>query len=123
MTHVQNNLPDEYDKILDGLEIHLTSSGFDALTTVVIHEKWNDYYKKIKNKNEENKFEEKTLLVYGKQCLGNKNEDKDEKKEHKRFRKERKEKVPWKMFKCWKIQTKDFRVQKSMLRNQRSLTD
>ena len=39
MTHVQNNLPDEYDKILDGLEIHLTSSGFDALTTVVIHEK------------------------------------------------------------------------------------
>ena len=38
--------------ILDGLDNLLTMSGDDALTIVVIREKWNHRYEKIKNKNE-----------------------------------------------------------------------
>ena len=38
---VLNNLPEEYDMILDGLENHLTSKSDDALTIKVIREKMN----------------------------------------------------------------------------------
>ena len=47
--HVLNNLPKEYDLILDGLENHLT----DALTIDSICKKLNHRYKKIKSKKEE----------------------------------------------------------------------
>ena len=50
MIHILNNLPKKYDVILDGLENHLTMSGDDTLTIVVICKKLNHWYKKLKNK-------------------------------------------------------------------------
>ena len=52
MMHVLNNLPKEYDVILDGLENHLTISGDNALTGDSILEKLNHRYKKIEGKKE-----------------------------------------------------------------------
>ena len=46
--HVLNDLPKEYDVILDLIENLLTLSGINTLTTEVIKEKLNDRYKKIK---------------------------------------------------------------------------
>ena len=37
--------------ILDGLENSLMSTGLDALTTKIVHEKFNHQYDKIKSKN------------------------------------------------------------------------
>ena len=50
MIHVLNNMPKEYDMILDGLENHFTLSSDDSLTVEVVWETFNDGYKKIKNK-------------------------------------------------------------------------
>ena len=58
MIQVLNNLPKEYDVILDGLENHLVATRDDALTINSIHKKSNHRYKKIKNKKEE-KIEKK----------------------------------------------------------------
>ena len=53
MIHVLNNLPNEYDVILDGLENRLMATGENALTINSIHEKLNHRYEKIKCKKEE----------------------------------------------------------------------
>ena len=50
MIHVFNNLPEECDIILDGLENCRTLSSDDALLIEVIREKLNQKYKKIKKK-------------------------------------------------------------------------
>ena len=59
MNHVLNNLPEEYDVILDGLESCLTATGENALTINSIREKLNHRYEKIKNKKEEKCEKEK----------------------------------------------------------------
>ena len=59
VVHVLNNLPKEYNVILDGLENHLKSYKDDALTIEVIHKKLNNWYEKIKNKNDEKRKKEK----------------------------------------------------------------
>ena len=46
MIHILNNLPKEYDVILDGLENHLMVSGENVLTINVIHKKINHQYEK-----------------------------------------------------------------------------
>ena len=50
MFHVLNNLPKEYDIILDELENCLMAHEDDVLTIDVICEKLNHRYKTIKNK-------------------------------------------------------------------------
>ena len=67
MIHVLNNLFEEYNVILDGLENHLTVTGENALTIDSICEKLNHRYKRIKSKKEENNEKEKALNVYKKQ--------------------------------------------------------
>ena len=52
MIHVLNNLPEEYDVILDGLENRLTATGENALTIDLIRKKLNKRYEKIKSKKE-----------------------------------------------------------------------
>ena len=46
MTHVLNNLPEEYDMNLNGLENHLMSSGADMLTIEVINKELSHQYEK-----------------------------------------------------------------------------
>ena len=53
MIHVLNNLPEEYDVILDGLENRLMATGENALTIDSICEKLNHRYERIKSKKEE----------------------------------------------------------------------
>ena len=65
MIHVSNNLPDEYDVILDGLENASRRLG-NALTIDSIREKLNHRYEKIKGKKEEKNEKEKALNVYNK---------------------------------------------------------
>ena len=62
-----NNLPEEYDVILNGLKHCLTATGENALTIDLIREKLNHRYKKIKSKKEEKNKKEKALNVYNKQ--------------------------------------------------------
>ena len=50
MIHVLNDLPKEYDVVLDGQENCLTANGNDALTIEVICKKLNYKYEKIKTK-------------------------------------------------------------------------
>ena len=59
-----NNLPKEYDVILDGLEILPSQSHDDVLMFDIIREKVNQKYKKIKNKIEEKR--KKALGAYNK---------------------------------------------------------
>ena len=59
MIHVLNNLPKEYNVILDGLENHLKATGDDALTIDSICKKLNLRYKQIKSKKKE-KLKKKT---------------------------------------------------------------
>ena len=49
MIHILNNLPEEYDAILDGLEYHLMSHWDNGLITGVIHKKLNHRCKTIKD--------------------------------------------------------------------------
>ena len=67
MIHVLNNLPKEYDVILNGLENCLMATGDDALTIDLICKKLNCKYKKIKSKKEEKTEKEKVLGAYNKQ--------------------------------------------------------
>ena len=67
MIHVLNNLPKEYDVILNGLENCLMATGDDALTIDLICKKLNCKYKKIKSKKEEKTEKEKVLGAYYKQ--------------------------------------------------------
>ena len=67
MIQVLNNLPMEYNVILDGLKNHLTASGNNMLTVEIIHEKLNHWYKKIKSKDDEKREKEKALGAYNKQ--------------------------------------------------------
>ena len=67
MIHILNNLPKEYDVILDGLENHLTATGENALGIDTIREKLNHRYEKIKAKKEEKHEKEKALNAYNKQ--------------------------------------------------------
>ena len=67
MIHILNNLPEEYDVILDGLENRLTVIGENALTIDTIREKLNHRYEKFKNKKEEKHEKEKALSGYNKQ--------------------------------------------------------
>ena len=50
MIHILNNLPEEYDVILDRLKNHLTVTRENALTIDLIHEKLHHRYQKIKVK-------------------------------------------------------------------------
>ena len=50
MIHILNNLPEDYDVILKGLENHLTATWDDALTINVIQRRLNHMHEKIKNK-------------------------------------------------------------------------
>ena len=59
--HILNNLPEEYDIILDGLENHHTAIGENALTIDTIRENLNHRYEKDKNKKEEKHEKEKAL--------------------------------------------------------------
>ena len=61
MFHVLNNLPEEYDVILDGLENRFMATVDNALTIDLIHEKLNRTYKKVKSKKEEKSEKEKAL--------------------------------------------------------------
>ena len=67
MIHVLNNLPMEYDVILDELQNHLTSSDNDTLMIEIITEKLNHRNEKIKNKNEVKREKEKALSTNSKQ--------------------------------------------------------
>ena len=50
IVHILNNLPKEYDVILDGLKNRLTVSGNDVFIIDIICKKLNHHYKKIKKK-------------------------------------------------------------------------
>ena len=67
MIHVLNNLPKEYDVILDELENHLTATGQNAFTIDSISEELNHRYEKIKSKKKGKNENEKALNVYNKQ--------------------------------------------------------
>ena len=70
MIHVLNDLPKDFNVILDDLENCLTLSSVGALMIEVIREKLNHRCKKIKNKNEEKIEKEKVLGTYKKQFKG-----------------------------------------------------
>ena len=67
MIHVLNNLPKEYDVILNGLENCIPATGDDALTIDLIFRKLNQRYEKIESKKEEKTEKEQALGVYNKQ--------------------------------------------------------
>ena len=66
MIHILNNLPEEYDVILDGLENGLTVIGENALTIDTIRKKLNHRYEKVKKKVEKHE-KEKALSSFNKQ--------------------------------------------------------
>ena len=62
MIHLLNNLPKEYDIILDGPKNDLTPSGNDILAIEVIREKLNHKYEKLRmNKKEKKKKPERSM--------------------------------------------------------------
>ena len=63
MIHILNNLPEDNDVILNGLENCLMATRDKALTVDVIHEKLNHQYKQKRRKTEK----EKALGAYIKQ--------------------------------------------------------
>ena len=68
MVKILNNLPSEYDVILDGLESRLNKSGDDALTLEDIREKLGTRYARIKTNEEEVDMngEEKAFVAWSK---------------------------------------------------------
>ena len=66
LIHILNNLPEEYDVVLNGLENRLIVTGDDALTIDLIRKKLNHRYKKIKSKKKK-KLKKKVLEAYNKQ--------------------------------------------------------
>ena len=67
MIHISNNLPKEYDVILDGLKNHLMATRENALIIDTIHKKLNHRYEKIKSEKKEKNEQEKVLNVYNRQ--------------------------------------------------------
>ena len=67
MVHIFNNLPKEYNVILDGLENCLVVTVSDVLPINVICKKMNCWYKKIKSKKDEKTEKENALGSYNKQ--------------------------------------------------------
>ena len=55
MVKVINNLPEEYDVVVDGLENKLSLSGDEALTVEKMRDKLNDRYQRILDHKEEDK--------------------------------------------------------------------
>ena len=47
MIHVLNNLPEEYDVVLDSLETHIVSTGEDKLALKALQEKLNSRFEMI----------------------------------------------------------------------------
>ena len=73
MVKILNNLPSEYDVILDGLENSLTLTGSDALTVECIRDKLNNWYEQIKqtdDTNDEDDKMEKDVAMYAKSYKG-----------------------------------------------------
>jgi len=66
MVHIINNLPKEYDVVLDGLENRLDATGATALTLEEIREKLCHRYERIKKESEveEEYSNEKALLAF-----------------------------------------------------------
>ena len=71
MIHILNNLPEEYDVVLDGMEsrLMLEESDSNKLTIENIRDKLNNRYERI-IKNEEADLEEKALIAFKKQYKG-----------------------------------------------------
>ncbi len=63
MIHVLNNLPEEYDVVLDSLETHLVSTGEDRLTLESLREKLNSRFEGITSKEREKDQNEKALAA------------------------------------------------------------
>ena len=63
MLHVMNNLPKEYEVILDGLESRIDKSGAEKLTIEVIREKLNGRYERIKKSVKADDRTERSLLA------------------------------------------------------------
>ncbi len=53
MIHELNNLPEEYDVVLDSLETHLVSTGEDRLTLESLREDLNSRFERIISKERE----------------------------------------------------------------------
>ena len=70
MVKILNNLPEEYDVILDGLENRLEASGNQKLTLEGIRDKLGSQYARIK-KNKKDVKQEKAFALYMKQYKGN----------------------------------------------------
>ena len=67
MIPILNNLPEEYDVILDKLKTPLSANGDDALTIEIICKKLNHCHEKFKDENEEKREKEKALRSFDKQ--------------------------------------------------------
>ena len=63
MSHMLNNLPDEYDVVLDSLETHLVSTGEDKLMFEALPEKLNSRFERISCKEREKECNEKALAA------------------------------------------------------------
>ena len=61
--HVLNNLPEEYNVILDGLENCLTTTGGNVITIDSIRKKLNHRYEKIEAKKKKNMKKESIQCV------------------------------------------------------------
>ena len=66
MISILNNLPEDYDVILDGLENCLTATGDNVLTINVICKNWIMGTKKLKAKRRKNW--KKAFEAYNEQC-------------------------------------------------------
>ena len=64
MIHISNNMPKDYDVILNGLEYHIMATGDDVLTIDGICKKLNHRYEQIKSKKEEKTEKENALGAY-----------------------------------------------------------
>jgi len=63
MIHVLNNLPEEYDVVLDSLENRLVSTGEERLTLESLREKLNSRFERITSKEREKDCNEKALAA------------------------------------------------------------
>ncbi len=63
MIHILNNLPEEYDVVLDSFETCLVSTGEARLTLESLREKSNSRFERIISKERENDCNEKALAA------------------------------------------------------------
>ncbi len=63
MIHVLNNLPEEYDVVMDSLKNRLVSTGEDRLTLESLREKLNSRFERIISKEREKDHNEKALAA------------------------------------------------------------